>query len=108
MPIRVLVDTINKETYQKILDYYNTHKEDGEYPLEVAKVYEGGFEIQRPQKEWKINPYTRCISEDDKVRQLRWKNGYLNSLAHTSFTAKQTLLLYDALVFALPGQVVLE
>jgi hypothetical protein len=108
MPIRVLVDTINKETLQKILDYYNEHKEDGENPLERAQAAEGGFEIQRPQEEWKINPYTKCVSENDKVRQLRWKNGYLNSYGYTSFTAKQSFLLYDALVFALPGQVVLE
>lgn len=108
MPIRVLVDTISKETIQKILDYYNNNKEADEYPLERANVAEGGFEIQLPEKEWKKNRYTGCVGANDKVRQLRWKNGYLNSLGYTSFTAKQSLLLYDALVFALPGQVILE
>jgi hypothetical protein len=108
MTIRVLVETIDKETFQKILDYYNQHKDENEAPLERAKVAEGGFEIPIPEEQWTQSGYG-FVDANSKVRQLRWNQyGQLVSKGYKTFTTKQGLMLYDALVYALPGNVIIE
>ena len=107
MTISVLVDTIDKETFQKILDYYNQYKDETENPLERLDRAEGGFQIQIPEEQWVVD-IRGLMNANDKIRQLRWKDGRLVSNGYKSFTAKQGMLLYDALVYALPGKVVLE
>jgi hypothetical protein len=42
MTIQVLPEMIK---YQPILDYYNSHKEEGEPPLQRLNRAEGGFQI---------------------------------------------------------------
>lgn len=108
MTIKVLVETIDKETFQKILDYYNQYKDENEAPLERAKAAEGGFEIALPEEQWIQSGYG-FVHQHSKVRQLRWNQyGELVSKGYKTFTAKQGLLLYDALVYALPGNVVIS
>jgi hypothetical protein len=102
MRIRVLVDTINNETFQKILHYYNNNKTDDEEPLERLDRTEGGFQIKIPSKQ------NSRVDENEKIRQLRWSNGALVSGFYIGFTEKQIMLLYDALNFALGGSVLLE
>jgi hypothetical protein len=106
MTIQVLPETIK---YQPILDYYNSHKEEGEPPLQRLDRAEGGFKIDIPEEEWKKDPILGFINENDKIRQLRWnREGCLISGGYKSFTAKQGMLLYEALVYCLPpGSVVL-
>jgi hypothetical protein len=98
MRIKVLADTID---YNAILDYYNTHRSDDEEPLQRLDRTEGGFQIQIPSMKNKI------CDENNKIRQLRWANGQLVSGFYIGFTEKQTMLLYDALVYALKGNVLL-
>lgn len=106
--IRVLANTISKEEFEQILEYYNTYKTEDENPLERLDRTEGGFQIQLPSDKWKIDDYLGFADVNDKIRQLRWSNGRLVSGLYTGFTPKQYMLLYDALAYALPGNVILE
>ena len=104
MTIKVLVDTID---YKPVLDYYNSNKEAGEPPLKILNRKEGGFEIELPENQWKKD-YMGFVDANGKIRQLRWSEGRLVS-NYISFTAKQGILLYEALVHSLPpGSVVIE
>jgi hypothetical protein len=106
--IKVLVQTINKETFQKILDFYNSNKEEGEASLKLLDRAEGGFKIELPEKEWEKDD-RGFIDANKKYRQERWCKGRLISSGHKGFTEKQYMLLYEALVFSLePGTVILE
>jgi hypothetical protein len=107
MHIGVLVNTINTETINKILDYYNNNKEEHEYPLQRLNRAEGGFQIELPSHEWEADQYD-FVDANCKIRQLRWCNRILTSKSYTGFTLKQTLLLYEAMVHILPGNVILE
>jgi hypothetical protein len=105
MTIQVLPETIE---YQPVLDYYNSHKEEGEPPLQRLDRAEGGFKIDIPEGEWKKN-YTGYVDANNKIRQLRWnREGCLVATGYKTFTAKQGMLLYEALVYCLPpGSVVI-
>jgi hypothetical protein len=107
MTIRILIDTIDEPTIQKILEYYNQYKDEGENPLQKLDRAEGGFQIDIPKEQWKINRRFGSADENDKIRQMRWKNGILTS-PYIGFTGKQGNLLYDALCYALPGKIILE
>jgi hypothetical protein len=108
MTIQVLVDTIDKETFQKILDFYNENKNADEPPLKRLDRAEGGFKIELPESEWEKD-FNGFVDDNNKIRQLRWFNGELVSFGHRSFTAKQGILLYEALVYSLPpGSVILK
>jgi len=103
MQIRVLVDTIK---YQPVLDYYNSNKPEEEEQLEILDRAEGGFQIQIPLMKGKM------VDPNKQIRQLRWSNGRLVSHVclnyYTGFTEKQTMMLFEALVYALGGNVILE
>ena len=100
MQIKVLVDTIK---YQPVLDYYNANKPEDEEPLERLDRFEGGFQIQIPSMK------NKSVGENSKIRQLRWSRGRLVSyFGLIGFTEKQTVMLYEALVHALGGNVILE
>jgi hypothetical protein len=102
MHISVTVDSISKTNFQEILDYYNTNKPNDEELLERLDRFEGGFQIEISQQR------NKCIDENNKIRQLRWSRGKLVSGCYIGFTEKQLLLLYDAMVYILPGCVILE
>jgi hypothetical protein len=105
---RVLQPNITKEELTKILEYYNSNKEACENPLKILNRAEGGFEIDIPQDKWEKD-LRGFITENTKIQQMRWKNGYLTSMGYCGFTTKQYMLLYDALVYSLPpGSVILE
>ena len=104
--IKVLVDTINKETFQKILDYYNENKSKDENPLERLDRAEGGFKIGLNEDKWEKD-YSGYVDANKKIQQVRWLDGRLVG-SHISFNMKQYMLLYDALVHSLPGNVILE
>ena len=96
MTIRVVPETIDKETFQKILDYYNANKPEDEEPLERLPRAEGGFQIQLTDMKDKY------CDDNKKIRQLRWNSiGQLVSRGYIDFTAKQGTLLYEALVYGL-------
>ena len=90
MSIHVLVETISKEEFEKIFDYYNTHKEANENKLERLDRAEGGFQIAIPPTLWKKNMYCGGFTDaNNKIQQLRWSNGYLKSMGYIGFTEKQ-------------------
>jgi hypothetical protein len=98
MQIKVLVDTLD---YEPVLNYYNSNKSEDEEPLEILDRAEGGFKISIPKMK---NKY---VDENLKIRQLRWSMGNLLSMGHIGFTEKQTMLLYESLLYALKGNVLL-
>lgn len=103
MRIQVFVNTIDNESFQKILDYYNSNKCSDEDSLERLDRAEGGFQIKLPENEIVKR------GENNKIRQLRWNKGNLIVAPYTiGFTEKQQLLLFDALNYALDGNVLLK
>jgi hypothetical protein len=95
MSIKVLVKEIEKKQLEQILYYYNSNKCDNEEPLELLNRCEGGFHI-------KISYMKNYQGDDnDKIKQLRWKNGYLVSEPYISFKFKEKQLLFDSLVYVL-------
>jgi hypothetical protein len=109
MYIKVLVPEINDETYEKICNHYNNTKEAEETPIQRLDRAEGGFKIELPKNEWKIDPRFKYANENEKIRQLRWYKGRLVSSGYKGFTLKQYMLLYESLVVVLPpGTVILE
>lgn len=95
MPIRVLVKQITDKELHQILRYYNLHKSDNEEPLELLDRCEGGFCIKIDYlKKYQGDP-------NHKIKQVRWKNGYLVSEPYISFRSEEESLLYDALSYVL-------
>ena len=95
MPIRVLLKQITDKELQQILRYYNLYKSDNDEPLELLSSGEAGFYI-------KID-YLKKYDGDpnNKIKQVRWKNGYLLSEPYISFKSQEEQLLFDALAYVL-------
>lgn len=109
MRIHVLIKEFTNEQMDKILDHYNANKDPGEYNLERLDRSEGGFQINLPPNQWKINYYTGYADANDQIRQVRWSNGYLLSMGYRGFTEKQYLLLYESIIVGFGGEnVILE
>ena len=71
----------------------NNNKEKHEMPLEELNREEGGFKIRLPEM------YDKDCDENEKIKQLRWNKGYLvQHLFYETFSEKETILLYNALV----------
>jgi len=102
MPIRVTATSIDAETCRAIINHYNANKPKDEEPLERLNRAEGGFQIQIANKKNDI------CDDNSKIRQLRWSRGRLVSGGYIGFTAKQEAMLYEALVHALGGYVLME
>ena len=102
MRIKVLVDSIDPETYNTILNHYNNNKLPTEEPLERLNRAEGGFKINISNMKNKI------CDANNKIKQLRWSKGYLVSQGYIGFNEKETILLYESLVLGLKGNVLLE
>lgn len=101
MPIKVNATSIDAETFQRILQYYNEHKPADEEPLERLPRAEGGFQIQIASKK------NLACDANEKIRQLRWSRGELVSGFYIGFTAKQEAMLYEALLHGLGGGVIM-
>ena len=85
-----------------IPEYYNANKPADEEPLERLNRAEGGFQIQIANKKNDI------CDPNQRIRQLRWSRGRLVSGEYIGFTQKQEAMLYEALVHALGGNVLME
>jgi len=95
MPIKLLLKEIEKEELEQILHYYNSNKLDNEEPLELLNRCEGGFQIKISYMK---NYQARA---NDKIKQVRWKSGYLISNPYISFKYEEEKLLFDSLVYVL-------
>ena len=92
MQIKVLVDSIDMEMYQKIIDHYNANKPVHEEPLERLGRAEGGFQIKIPGRQ------DGRFDSNQRIQQLRWSRKQLVSGAYIGFMPNQETLLYNALV----------
>jgi hypothetical protein len=101
MPIKVLVKYIDNEKIQESLNHYNFNKSHDEEPIEILDRCEGGFQIKIIQ-----NKNNNC-DINKKIKQLRWKNGFLLSQNYIGFSKKEELLLFNSLVIALGNNNVL-
>jgi hypothetical protein len=103
MPIKVNVTSMDKSTLEKIISHYNSNKLPEEDSLEELDRCEGGFQI-------KISSMKSDVCDaNEKIKQLRWSKGYLVSYGgYPTFTEKEEMRLYEALVYALNGNVILE
>ena len=103
MPIKVNVTSINKSTLEQIIVHYNSNKLPEEENLEYLDRCEGGFQI-------KISSMNAEICDaNEKIKQLRWSKGSLVSYGgYPSFTEKEEMRLYEALVYALNENVIFE
>ena len=80
------------ENFQKILDYYNSKKDENDEPLERLDRCEGGFKIQ-------LSYMKNYFGDENKrIKQLRWNKGYLLSKGYICFKYKEEMLLFEALV----------
>ena len=95
MSIKVLVKEIEEKQLQEILHYYNSNKCDNEEPLELLNRCEGGFQIKLSYMK------NQEGDENNKIKQVRWKNGYFVSEPYISFKYKEKQLLFDSLVYVL-------
>ena len=95
MTIKVLLDTIDHDDFQRILDYYNTHKSVNDEPLERLQRYEGGFQISIP------NMKDAMCDANLKIKQLRWNKGCLVSNMFYGFDDNEEELLFNSLVHVL-------
>jgi hypothetical protein len=95
MPIKVSVSSISNEELQLILDYYNSHKDILEEPLELLNRCEGGFQIAIPYMK------NQQTDANNKVKQVRWNRGYLLSTKYIHFKNHEELLLYQSLAHVL-------
>ena len=92
MQIKVLIDEIDDETFQKILDYYNSKKCETDEPLERLDRCEGGFKIQISYMKNQFG------DENNKIKQLRWHKKYLTSQKYIDFKYKEKMSLLESLV----------
>jgi len=100
--IQVLTDTLPKDGYKLICEYYNTHKPEDAMFIRKAGVYEGGFEI--PLNKDELNILSQRYSNLDPnqmVRQLRWNMGWLLSFGYAGLHESEEKLLLDSLIHVL-------
>jgi peptidoglycan hydrolase CwlO-like protein len=99
LSIKVLVKSIDNEQIKLILDYYNSKKSPLDEPLEHLDRCEGGFQIQISYMK------NQFCDINNKIKQLRWKNGQLvskiGSQSYICFTENELKLLYESLVHVL-------
>ena len=104
MPIRTVLGTIE---YAPVLAYYNTHKKEGDAPLERLDRAEGGFYIQKEEID-ATDSIQLC--KNDTIRQVRWsKRCLIQYLNYDPLTSEEQELLLAALQHVLgPDNVFLD
>jgi hypothetical protein len=97
--IRVTVDRISLECYDKICEYYNERETLGK--IQRLDRCEGGFcvEIKREDRESEF--------ENDRIRQLRWNKRRLVSGIYKSLLEDERLLLYESMINVLGDDIVM-
>lgn len=89
MPIRIYVDYIDKDNYERIVDYYNSNIPFGEPKLEILDRCEGGFKIACPSGENDPN---------QNIKQLRWnKKRLLPFRGYKGFSKYEEMMLFIAI-----------
>ena len=94
MYISVKFNSISKEQYQRVIEYYNNNKLLADNNLQVLDIPEGGFKIN-------LDFYEENYDNNDinkKIKQLRWCKGKLLLAGqYIDFTNDEKILLYKSL-----------
>lgn len=102
--IKVKVDVIKANENQEILKKYNEMKPENWPPLQILERAEGGFQIEVPEKK-----DIKCANQNDKIKQLRWKNKALICYSrYPIFNHVELQLLYKAMRSVLGDNVYTE
>ena len=98
--IKVTIDRIDNECYEKICKYYNERQKYGR--IERLDRLEGGFcvEIKKEERESNL--------ENDRIRQLRWSKRCLVSGGYQTLLYEEIILLFESLNIVLGEVVMLE
>jgi hypothetical protein len=104
MPIKVLVNAIETSYIIQIIEIYNEIKPVGTEPIQNLDRCEGGFQINISNSSNQMH-----IDANDKIKQVRWTNGYLKPYKHyEGFTEIEELLLFLSMKKVLGESVILE
>jgi hypothetical protein len=102
--IKVKIEVIKANENQEILKKYNEMKPEKWPPLQILERAEGGFQIEIPEKK-----DIKCANENDKIKQLRWKNKALVCYSrYPIFNHVELQLLYKAMSSVLGDNVYVE
>lgn len=102
--IKVKIEIITGEHYEKIIEKYNETKPPNWPPLERLDRAEGGFQLEIPEKRG-----IKCRNANDKIKQLRWKNKALvQHNYYITFNERELELLFNAMLDVLGKDVYVE
>jgi len=100
MSIRVTVDNISTENYNKIIDFYNRNKLEKDSRLERLDRCEGGFLLKIPEKQKE-----KC-DVNEKIKQLRWDRKKLVEFKnYKTFNEQELMLLFMSMQSVLEDSV---
>ncbi len=102
--IKVRVDVIEENKNQEIVKIYNEVKPPNWPPLQILDRAEGGFQIEIPEKK-----DIKCANQNDKIKQLRWRNKSLVGYSrYPTFNQVELQLLLRAMNSVLGDNVYTE
>jgi ssDNA-binding Zn-finger/Zn-ribbon topoisomerase 1 len=102
--IKVRVDVIEENKNQEIVKIYNEAKPPNWPPLQILDRAEGGFQIEIPEKK-----DIKCANQNDKIKQLRWRNKALVGYSrYPTFNQVELQLLLRAMRSVLGDNVYTE
>jgi ssDNA-binding Zn-finger/Zn-ribbon topoisomerase 1 len=102
--IKVKIEVIKENENQEIVKKYNEVKPPNWPPLQILERAEGGFQIEIPEKK-----DIKCANENDKIKQLRWRNKALVGYSrYPTFNQVELQLLLRAMCSVLGDNVYTE
>jgi ssDNA-binding Zn-finger/Zn-ribbon topoisomerase 1 len=102
--IKVKIDVIEENKNQEIVKKYNEVKPPNWPPLQFLDRAEGGFQIEIPEKK-----DIKCANQNDKIKQLRWRNKALVGYSrYPTFNQVELQLLLRAMSSVLGDNVYTE
>ena len=102
--IKVKIEVIKENENQEILKKYNEVKPPNWPPLQILERAESGFQIEIPEKK-----DIKCANQNDKIKQLRWRNKALVGYSrYPTFNPVELQLLLRAMRSVLGDNVYTE
>jgi hypothetical protein len=102
--IKVRIDVIEENKNQEIVKKYNEIKPPTWSPLQILGRAEGGFQIEIPEKK-----DIKSANQNDKIKQLRWRNKALVGYSrYPTFNQVELQLLLTAMSSVLGDNVYTE
>lgn len=98
MTIRVSVPSIDDESYNKILNYYNENKNSNQQNIEKLNRVEGGFFIEILENFENNKIDENYCDVNCKIKQLRWnKRRLVPYSCYASFSEMEEKLLFESM-----------